>query len=133
MPKFYIQTSTLRDIIDAKNYLEVIKKFFIRQKPITTTKVLGKNIFISEHGFRETDDNKIYNGVPESIERHKKNIFIFDNDISNNPGRRPHENMLIPTGVLLDEMGQDLLELERQDKPKDNKDFLDGFYKSDGN
>lgn len=132
MPKFYIQTSTLRDIIDAKNYLEVIKKFFIRQKPITTTKVLGKNIFISEHGFREMDDNKIYNGVPESIERHKKNIFIFDNDISNNPGRRPHENMLIPTGVLLDEMGQDLLELERQDKPKDNKDFLDGFYKNNG-
>jgi len=74
MPKFYLFSGNLKDIIDAKDYKEAIRKSI--KKHIKNPDILvSENLFISEKGsmIEDTEENK------ESLDRHKKSAIQMSN------------------------------------------------------
>lgn len=96
MAKYYIQTGQLKEIIDAKDYKEALKKIFIERlnKPVD----LGSGIFVSEKGFFSLDD------LEDNIKRHKNKAYKmleFDNnfELDNN------YDLIINSELILEILG----------------------------
>ena len=73
MPKFYLYSGNLRDVIDAKDYKEAVIKSIKRS--INNPNILvSESLFFSEKGFMidNIEENK------ESLERHKKSVIQMD-------------------------------------------------------
>lgn len=67
MPKYYVQSGNLKEAIDAKDYIEGIKKAFSNHMQKSACVDFADNMLVSEKGFFDPDDLK------ENVDRHKQN------------------------------------------------------------
>ena len=100
MPKYYVYSGELKEIVDAPDYKEALRKIFLNQKDNSI--MLSSCIFVSEKGFTFDRDS---GGTEKDIDRHRQNackmVEFYDDFVL-----PEHSDLLIDINLIFDILGK---------------------------